>query len=243
MNCEEFSKHIFAYLTNKNFDQKLKEAMEEHYFECDECFNKMELTSSTIGAIRTEGVDKLLQYSKEVSKQAPVLMPKERQIFMIEELDDLKSEVSLPCLISNYDTISGMPNFDNVMRGGEQEKVSHVLGERVIIRMKPPKDGYLTVIHYDDEHNLNLLFPHKATDETLIRAGKEKNIGIEAREPIGKHYIKAIWTSNQMIDPKKINFSKKSDIASALEEFLSSLKELRSDEWMESLATFEIIES
>ena len=69
MNCEEFEKNINDYLTDKNFDAQLKEAMAEHYFECEDCFNKLELTSVTIGVIQAEGIDKLLQYS-EVEDEA-----------------------------------------------------------------------------------------------------------------------------------------------------------------------------
>ena len=64
MNCEEFEKHLFDYLNDILSDMKIKRAMEEHYFECDECFNNLELTSAMIGAIKTEGIDNLFQYSE-----------------------------------------------------------------------------------------------------------------------------------------------------------------------------------
>jgi len=38
MDCKKFKKHIHDYFSNPNFDLDLKDEMDRHYFECDNCF-------------------------------------------------------------------------------------------------------------------------------------------------------------------------------------------------------------
>ena len=38
MDCIEFEKHIHDYFSDPDFDWKLRDKMDTHYFECDKCF-------------------------------------------------------------------------------------------------------------------------------------------------------------------------------------------------------------
>ena len=38
MDCEEFNEHIIEYFTNPDLDWKIRDGIEQHYFECDKCY-------------------------------------------------------------------------------------------------------------------------------------------------------------------------------------------------------------
>lgn len=231
MNCEDFEKYIFGYLTDRNFDSKLKEAMEEHYFECDKCFNNLELTSATIGAIQTEGVDKLLKYSEEKNKIS--LKGKFRSL--VDRLNQLVTDRFFPSTTLNLDGVRG---------GGKKTEIFKV-GDPLIIQLDIPADmdGYLTILHYDEKNNLKMIFPKKKTDDTHVKAGEEKWIEMRANAPTGKHYLKAILTSNKIVEPNDINFSNSVDVVVTIEKLIDLINEITTDEWKESVTEFEVVKA
>lgn len=58
MKCEEFEQYIPNYVTG-NIDPAIKEQMEAHYFECDTCFDALELIDAAASEIAESGVDKI----------------------------------------------------------------------------------------------------------------------------------------------------------------------------------------
>jgi len=191
---------------------------------------------------RDEDIEKrIIKIQTELNKRESTRILRERANLVIDELKSMASKAPLPFIIVPYEEISVMPDFNAVRGGAEPKKITYTIGERIVIRIKAPMDGYLALFQYDDENNLRLLFPHEATDETFVEASKEKNIGIEAKKPLGKHYLKAIWTSTQIIDPKKVNFTEKSEINSTIEKLTNSVQKMKPDEWMVSVKEFEVV--
>jgi hypothetical protein len=64
MKCEEFEKHIADYVSGE-IDPSVKDRMEAHYFECDECFDAIELMEAAVGEIAESGVEKLMTMAED----------------------------------------------------------------------------------------------------------------------------------------------------------------------------------
>jgi hypothetical protein len=154
---------------------------------------------------------------------------------LIDKLGTLVSEISFQCSAYTFDTV----------KGTEQRRSRFAVGEPIIIYVEAPKvsDGHLTVIHYDDEYNLGMLFPNKKSDSTLVKPGQEKRLGLQAGKPTGRHYLKAIWTSEQIIKPEIVDFEDKSNVGSCIDDLLNSISDLSERDWMVSYAQFEVIDS
>lgn len=59
MNCEEFNEHISDYVSG-DIDPAVKDQMEAHYFECDSCFDTLELLDAAASEIAESGTEKLM---------------------------------------------------------------------------------------------------------------------------------------------------------------------------------------
>lgn len=64
MKCEEFNEHIADYVSG-DIDPAVKDQMEAHYFECDSCFNALELMDAAASEIAEVGVEKLLATAED----------------------------------------------------------------------------------------------------------------------------------------------------------------------------------
>ena len=53
MNCNDFNKYIFDYFFDPDIDWEIRYEIEEHYFECDNCYN----TFITIQEMQSEGFE------------------------------------------------------------------------------------------------------------------------------------------------------------------------------------------
>ena len=183
---------------------------------------------------------RVIETSESEHEESETIPPELKSL--VEKLSIIKSNNLLRYRIGAYD-------YDSIMRGMEDndgtvvetQTTSYTIGDRIVINIQPDKDGYLTLFHYDD-NNLELLFPHSATDNTFVTNTKGKRIGIEAKEPLGKHYLRAIWTYNQIIDSERIDYSDETNILYSVEYFINSLNELSSDEWMDSIVEFRVLE-
>jgi hypothetical protein len=235
MNCNEFKDHIIDYLDNAISDSELKTAMEEHYFECDGCFNELELSSAVINTIKVEGVAALTQESEADETSAKPNLLKEKIKRLIGELSGLTSKDSFSCKAYSF----------GVLRGGDFKDAPLGVGDPFIITIKASKgkDGYLTIFHYSGEDHLEIIFPRTSNDMTAIKAGEEKRIALKAHPPTGRHYIKAIWTSIQLIDPQKSFLENNSGTMNLAENFLRNLSRLETEQWMDSIEDFEVIEN
>lgn len=165
---------------------------------------------------------------------------KEMPAFIIANLNGLTSD-SFMCKTSSLG--------DAQYRGDAQQdqkpsKAVYTIGEPIIVSIEMPaeNDGYLAVFHYDEKYNLNMLFPRETSDDTFVNAGKEIRVGLTAEKPIGRQYVKAIWTDKQAIQSAAIDFDDNESVAAAIKEFLKIIYEIDNIKWLESVKDFEIIE-
>jgi hypothetical protein len=166
-----------------------------------------------------------------------------RSKFLSKILYGLKHQGSLKFRFINNLTRNGAPVL-GTLKVGETDKNIYKMGTNIniCIEMPPKRDGYLSVFHYNDKHNLEMIFPSKKTDSTFIKASLEKIIKIKVSKPLGKHYIKAIWSSKQLLIPNQIAFNNPVAVTFTMEDFLESILKLNNDEWMEFVEEFEVVE-
>ena len=67
MNCEEFKDHVMEYIAHQ-IDPELKERMEDHYFECDECFDELELMNATMHELADLGLEGIKEWKTAEGK-------------------------------------------------------------------------------------------------------------------------------------------------------------------------------
>ena len=64
MDCNEFKKYISSFLQSEEFDRKLREEFESHFFECDDCFKAYQIMNlmldKEIKKLTLKEMDKLL---------------------------------------------------------------------------------------------------------------------------------------------------------------------------------------
>jgi hypothetical protein len=229
MNCSEFKELIVDYLTKKALDLNTKKEFEEHYFECDDCFNDLELTSVTIGVIHSEGIDKIFQFSTEER----ITVIKEKAKSLVERIKALISDTSLPCRCYGFETARSHAHKEN----------TYNINESIVINITAPqeRDGYLTIIHYDKAFNLRLIFPTNSCDTTLVKSGVEKEFGINLTGPIGKQYVKVIWTASELLNPKDVRFKNTDELILDIGRFLDALEIQEENNWMEEVLKYEVI--
>ena len=183
-----------------------------------------------------EEIEKKLSELSAHQSEGASLIPKELRP-LVEKLSILESVAHLPTITCSYNP--------EVTMGSGFDKDTYCIGERIMISIKAPeeKDGFMTVFHYDDKDNLTLLYPDKSTTDTSVGAGKEKKIGIVATKPIGTHYLKAFWTCTKILKPEEVNFGDEPEIATTIANFIKVVRDLSSDDWIESVSEFEIAEN
>jgi len=69
MKCDEFKEYMVDYVVENSLQEKFLEEFEEHYFGCDKCLGELQLMSAIVGAIETEGIEGLVEGSKERIKE------------------------------------------------------------------------------------------------------------------------------------------------------------------------------
>ena len=200
-----------------------------------------------------------LEEAKKYLRQALELRPGDEEIekeiselsvrlegepsFIPEGLKDLVMELTVLTSGAHFSCTTCSFEPDLMRRDGLQEN-TYFPGERIVISVESPekRDGFLAVFHYDEEYNLAMIFPDRPGVDTSLKAGIEKRIGIEAARPVGKHYLKAIWTAKQIIDPEKVKFEGDASAAALIKNFLTSVHTLGRERWFETVSEFEVIE-
>lgn len=236
MNCDKFKKNIDEYCLDPDFDWKLRYEMDDHLINCEQCqkiyalsslVTSKEVMSEPIKSVRMEMVN-------EKTEVLPFKDIKEKFISLIDSLNQLTSESLFPFTTLSLATI----------RGGESQKGPSCIGDPILIYLESPQDvdRYLTIFHYDDNNNLEMLFPNKSSDETLIKAKEEKKIRLIAGPPAGKHYLKAVLTTNKLVEPHNIDFGSESEIVSVIRGILEPINSKKEDNWIEAFVEFEVID-
>lgn len=157
---------------------------------------------------------------------------KNRMKSLLGELNRLTSQAPL---------LLGVYSFE-VQRGNRQERRGFSVDERIVISLESPVAGYVTVFHLDNEGNTALLYPHAKTDKIYVEANNEKRIGIKAEPPLGRHFLKAVWTAKPSIDVAAIDFCDQYSSILVLERIIESVKGSDATQWRQATAEFEVID-
>jgi hypothetical protein len=103
-------------------------------------------------------------------------------------------------------------------------------------------DGYLVILHYDDDEKVTMVFPAGPQDDNFLIGGSEKKISGKITGPTGKQFFKAIWTLRKLLDPKNINFDDDEGVEQEINFYLDALDELKEGEWIEMAYGIEVTE-
>jgi len=177
---------------------------------------------------------KLSELSEEKKPRPLTIPPDVEQIG--RRLSILTSINPLPGNVTPYQSFLMGERFSGSSGAG-----IYIVGERVSIDIEPPRDGYLTILFYDD-NNVKLLFPEKGTADTFVKEGEKKEQEILVPGQLGRQCLKAFWTSDQLMVPGQIDFGDDSAIRSAIEIFLKSISALSDEDWMVFVQQFEVVQ-
>ncbi len=108
------------------------------------------------------------------------------------------------------------------------------------VEMPLDRDGYLTVFHYDDKYNIELIYPKSSSDGNYFEGGENKHIKLDNRLVLGKHYIKAIWTCRQIYHFEEKTSEDERIKATKFMQFFEALIAFKQNEWMEYTDEFEV---
>ena len=244
-----FRDKIDSYI-NGGLDGDELAAFEIHFYNCLDCrkylikqksmyalINKSILSLDESNMIEIFGSKSILKQiidegaqQKIVNKNTDKPSLRSKLIDVINKISAPKSNIALGLSIVQADAVKGDKKTNNIYK----------VGEIVIISIDTPKNGYLTLLHYDDHYNLRMIYPDKEIDEAFQKAGEVKRIPIKAK-PKGKHYLKALLTSRQLIEQDNLYPHDDELNISAIGKVLESVNGLDDDEWIESIAEFEVV--
>jgi hypothetical protein len=223
MDCKEFESHIHEYFTNPDFDWWLKRQMNAHYFECDKCFNAFRIAKLLADKAVMADVAKEMGIEKATIRNAIK--------GLAQKVVELKSKLSFGFSLEPLYAVRG--------EGLTGDK--YPVGESIVLQFEPPRprEGYLIVFHVDNKNNVEVIYPRKADEASLLRADEDRSIIIEAAEPRGKHLVKAILMPVKSLDPTLIPKDKHT-VTDSIEEILHTLSEVE-EEWAEAVMEFEVV--
>jgi hypothetical protein len=154
---------------------------------------------------------------------------------LIQRIKYLVSSLSLPVYGFSADSLVTRT------KSSEEEKSQYAIGESMVFCVPVTSDGYLVILHYDDE-KVSMVFPAGQADDNFINGGSEKKISGRITGPTGKQFFKVFWTSQRLIEPKKIDFQDNDGVARSIDKFLDALDDSSEGEWVEMEYGFEVIE-
>lgn len=155
---------------------------------------------------------------------------------LIQRLKNLVSSLSLHVYSFTAD------NLVTRVETTEREKNQYKIGELMVFCVPVISDGYLVILHYDEDEKVKMVFPTGPQDDSFVTAGSEKKISGRITGPSGKQFFKVIWTSRKLVDSEEINFHDDEDIEHSTSKFLDALDELGDGEWLETAYCIEVIE-
>ena len=223
MDCNDFEKHIYDFLTDPDFDWWLKRQMTAHYFECDKCYNTFRIAKLLADKSVMADVAKEMGIEKSAFRDA--------MKGLAQRILELRSKISLGFTLEPLYAVRG--------EGPKGDK--YPVGESIVLQFEPPRprDGYLIVFHVDNKNKVEVIFPRNAEELSLLRADEDRSIIIEASEPKGKHLVKAILMPVKPLDPTLVS-KDEGLVNDSIEKILDSITEVE-EEWAESIAEFEVV--
>ena len=186
MNCAEFKKNISKYILGR-LGPELREAFEEHYFGCQECFQQLELKDALATIIRDEGVEGILGQTPEVDKVDALLEYADaaERLGDDEEAEKLRDKASK----LGHDSLSVSIN------NGEEETIL-LIGEDIVINV--PKLPGLFV-----KRDNKILIDEEIEEFSLGFSDEEPIKTLYEDEKIVIRFEKGVYQSKLIFSPKK----------------------------------------
>ena len=155
---------------------------------------------------------------------------------LIQRLKNLVSSLSLQVYSFTADSLVTR------VETAEKEKKQYAIVELMVFCVPVTSDGYLVILHYDEDGKVKMVFPTGPQDDTFVNGGSEKKISGRIAGPSGKQFFKVIWTSRKLIAPEKINFHDDEDVEHSTNKLLDALDELGDGEWLETAYSIDVTE-
>lgn len=252
MDHSEFRDLVTLYLTGELNEEK-SDQFEMHFFSCNNCRDYLLQNRSTLllaekffAIANIDEVTEAFNTDSLFSDNKPVSEDKRHKIVsdlikktskhIAAQLKELVSATSFPVLTYSYHTERGEVSTEN----------HYTVGEKIVISIKTPSDkgGYLTIIHYDDDNGIKIIFPNDTSMENKrFNPQEEVKINIEALPPFGTHFLKAFLTERKIFHHDFDSPDGKIGFLLSLNKFFINLSSIEKEEWMESVCTFEVFEN
>jgi hypothetical protein len=120
---------------------------------------------------------------------------------------------------------------------------NYIPHEYILFSIRSKQNGYLTVFHYDDNGNIEMLFPKRKKDDVYLKTNFQITVGYETSELPGNKYVKAILTFRKIIHPEKIHFDNEIILFREINEFISSVSMLNKEEFAETTLSYKVRET
>jgi hypothetical protein len=184
---------------------------ETHFFNCPACRDHLFAQQAVISAVREVIQSRGMQEAAESLDLASILkliraeragLPQRSQSEL--ERDSTGLQQMKKALIKLIRSLDSSLTFSyslvpQATRGGP-------LGQTIVLKFEPPRkmDGHLTVFHYDEENNIEIVFPKNRDDTIFLGKDEKRRVLIPTTEPKGKHFLKAVLTPQQIVDTRLV---------------------------------------
>ncbi|MBF0397827.1 MAG: DUF4384 domain-containing protein [Desulfobacterales bacterium] len=239
------SEELYDYVYNQ-LDEKDEIRIIKHIALCDYCDEKI----SNILQIEKEVEKEIIAEEKKkpiietpIEQTNPIITKRIENTITMFKIRPLWEKISAWFIA----TLPTPPNFNFAyanVRGDNGVQIRYrqhsseqnqdednrcIIGEQKILKLKSPINGYVAVFHHSPYGEVNLIFPNDLEKNNFLNADESLDIPFTFSEPVGKHFIKAIWTEEQLLNSDKIDFQNKGAILKAVEDYLKALLNLDKD--------------
>lgn len=139
-------------------------------------------------------------------------------------------------------TITKERRIQYVTRGATKRKLDkgqYRIKDTLELEVEAPGAGHVVVLHYADRpEGISLFFPADPDHDTSVKKSGKKKISGTVSGPIGKHFLKVIWSSSPLINPATVSFDKPEG---AIRELVITLTRLDKNEWRTKTYEYEVV--
>ena len=179
-------------------------------------------------AFRLAQLQQINKFKKDFYKS--YLSNKQMPSIILNKLLDLKSKLIDQLHYEVYSL--------DAVRGVSEETDVYNVNDKIVFSIDIPRKGTLTIFHFDEEGNINLIFPSNTEDNIEVESGGNKRIGIKVSKPIGKQIVKAILMFKKIPKPKEKDYKDNT----AISKLVEAASELEAQDWMEAIYEYRVID-
>jgi hypothetical protein len=207
---------LYDYVLNWA-DKKIESFIMEHIVICPQCSQEI----LDIMEIERELDEDLLKWADQVP--------------LTQKIKNFISSMSLSVYSFPVDALETRSE-------GRKDVKRYSIGDSLVFCIPVVSDGYLVVLQYDANEEISLISPFNSEDDGFINGGNEKRISGKVTGPIGKQYFQVFWSANNVLKPELMDFKDKDSVEEALNNYFDALKELKEDDWIETVYEYEVVE-